>query len=171
MSNSIIPAQSKWSPVYEDIGPSFQERRKANHSRSKMNSFSGMVPDKGFDKQLKKLDPELAVVWDWSKERWEIWQFPKDANPHHVMTIQTKDKTYRQLGADILLKLQQFRPERFSVEQIISYLDEHDTQLKRRKTADFKDFIGAVARETQDYSRLVISVPRSYKVQGVVGNG
>ena len=40
-----------------------------------------MVPDRGFKKQLKAIDKELDVVWDWGSEKWEIWKFPEFGEP------------------------------------------------------------------------------------------
>ena len=80
--------------------PKFTEYRSMNHVE--------MKPDKGFVKQLKKLNKDFEVVWDWASEKWEIWSFPKELgrDPYHVTTVQGKNKTYRELGADILLNLQ-----------------------------------------------------------------
>ena len=87
-------------PQNLQCSPSFRDYRKLNDA--------AMTPDKGFVKQLKMLDKEFEVVWDWSSEKWEIWKFPKEfgKEPYHVTTVQTKDKNYRELGADILLQLQ-----------------------------------------------------------------
>ena len=73
-----------------------------------------MVADVGFKKQLWALDPELDIVWDWAAGKWEIWKFPgqqkkkikdlQDPKAKHVTTIQTKDRKFRELGADILLR-------------------------------------------------------------------
>ena len=65
--------------------PSFRDWRQKNPV---------MIPDRGFTKQLKKLNKDYEVVWDWGSEKWEIWCFPKDQEPYHITTIQTKNKTY-----------------------------------------------------------------------------
>ena len=63
-----------------------------------------MVPDKGFTKQLKKIDPELEVCWDWGAEKWEIWCFPTDGRDAYMVTrVQAKGKSYRELGQDVLM--------------------------------------------------------------------
>ena len=105
-----------------------------------------MVPDRGFRKQLKALDKTLEVVWDWGAAKWEIWCFPDDGKlPYHVTTVQTKNRTYRELGADVLVSLQQSM--HLGYENIIKYLDEHNEQIMRRKRQDFLDKISWVTRD------------------------
>jgi len=134
-----------------------------------------MVPDKGFTKQLKCLDPEFDVVWDWGSEKWEIWKFPTDTGreDHHVLTVQTKGKTYRELGSDILVKLQAGQVwNRYSVDQLCDYLEELDNQVRRRKAKDFQNKIESITLETFNYARgvLQIQVPRETSIRGVVTN-
>lgn len=125
-----------------------------------------IVPDKGFTKQLKILDEELEVAWDWGSSKWEIWRFPKDGfPPFHVMTIQTKNRTYRELGADVLLTLQKGDPARFSKGELIRYLDELDAQERRRKMEDFKTKINDIALESFiNIHCKIIQVPKTYSV-------
>ena len=125
-----------------------------------------MIPDRGFTKQLHALDPELEVAWDWGSSKWEIWRFPKDGSaPFHILTVQTKDRNYRELGADILLKLQKGDPARFSKGQLIKYLDELDNQERRRKMEAFKTMIGDIAHESFiNVHCKIIQVPRKYSV-------
>jgi hypothetical protein len=105
-----------------------------------------MVPDKGFRRQLKALDNSFEVVWDWGGEKWEIWSFPADGKlPYHVTTVQTKNRTYRELGADILVSLQQSMS--LGYDNIIKYLDEHNNQIQRRKRQDFLDKIQWAVRD------------------------
>ena len=118
--------------------PSFQDYRTKNDP--------GMVPDRGFRKQLKALDPTLEVVWDWGAEKWEIWCVPgSERLPYHVTTVQTKNRTYRELGADILVSLQQSM--HLGYDNIIKYLDEHNEQIIRRKRQDFLDKISWAVRD------------------------
>lgn len=133
-----------------------------------------MVPDRGFTKQLKCLNPEFDVVWDWGSANWEIWRFPKEKEkePNHVMTIRTANKTYRELGADILLKLQEGRQLlELSLNQLTNYFDEMDNQVERRKAQDFKNKIESITKETQQYARGVLSiqVPKKFKIARVIG--
>jgi len=132
-----------------------------------------MTPDKGFTKQLKKLHKEFEVVWDWSSNKWEIWQMPKDRKATHILTVQTKGKSYRELGADILLSLQKTLSwQHLSAKQICDYLDEMDNQERRRKAKDFKNKIEAITNETFDFSRGVIKiqVPRKFSLGRIVNN-
>ena len=124
------------------------------------------IPDKGFTKQLKKLNKDYEVLWDWGSEKWEIWKFPDLGKPSHVTTIQTKNRTYRELGADILLNLQQFSFERYTAEELSNYLVELENQESRRKAKDFKNKIEAIAKDTFNFSRgvLQISVPDKIEV-------
>jgi len=132
-----------------------------------------MVPDRGFVKQLKKLDPEFEVLWDWWTSKWEIWRFPKNGNaPQHQITVQTKNKTYRELGADILLQLQKADPWRFNTKnELYAYFDEMDNQIRRRQEKAFKEKISAIARETFLYAQGVphIQVPQKFKLMNSIG--
>ena len=120
-----------------------------------------MIPDRGFTKQLHKLDKELNVKWDWGSEKWEIWKTPKDKPPYHVTTVQTKNKSYRELGADLILKLQKFSFERYTAKELSDYLIELENQETRRKAKDFTNKIEAMAKETFNHVRgvLQVSVP------------
>ena len=110
--------------------PSFKGYRRTNDA--------GMVRDRGLRKQVKALDPTLEVVWDWGAEKWEIWCVPEGERlPYHVTTVQTKDRSYRELGADILVALQQTM--QLGYDNIIKYLDEHNDQILRRKRQEFMD--------------------------------
>ena len=125
------------------------------------NQSAVMIPDKGFSKQLHTLSPEFDVVWDWGSEKWEIWRFPEDGKPcHHVLTVQTKDKTYRELGADVLLRLQKSDfLLNFTLTQLVAYFDEMDNQIIRRKEKVFKDKIEAMAKDTFGYVHIVMGRP------------
>lgn len=149
----------------EESLPSFEQWRAKNDAV--------MVPDRGFVKQLKKLKESYEVVWDWGAEKWEIWDFPKDKSGVHVATIQTKDKNYRELGADVLLKLQAGDTTRFTKQQLYDYFDEMDNQVIRRKRRELMNKIEAVARETFSFARgvLQIQVPREHKIVRAIGNG
>ncbi len=147
--------------------PSFKEYRVRNDAV--------MVPDRGFTKQLRCLDPELGVVWNWGQEIWEIWRFPKDGKePHHVLSVKTKGRTYRELGADVLLKLQEgWQLGNLTVAQLASYLDELDNQVQRRKAKVFSNKIQDIAKETMNFVSgvLQVQVPRMMKIGRVVTNG
>ena len=119
-----------------------------------------VIPDRGFTKQLHALDSELDVVWDWGSDRWEIWRFPKSGKePFHMITVQTKDKKYRELGADILLKLQEFDPWRYdSLNQLVNYFDELDKQAERRRRKDFLNRMHDVSSYVDNKLRQVVQV-------------
>jgi len=130
-----------------------------------------MVPDRGFTKQLKKLNEDYEVVWDWGSAKWEIWEFPSDGREaYHVLTVETQDKEYRQLGADILLKLQQIDPKKIGAKEILAYLEEMDAQERRKRRQAFKDRIESISRETFSYAMgiLQVAVPREYSIARVV---
>jgi len=131
--------------------PSFRERRVQNDAL--------MVPDKGFTKQLHALDRELEVVWDWGASKWEIWRFPEDGRePFHMMTVQTKDRSYRELGADILVRLQKADPTRYTLNELIAYFDELDNQVERKKRQDLENAIAGITSNVQSYARGVLQV-------------
>jgi hypothetical protein len=134
-----------------------------------------MIADIGFKKQLWALDPELDVVWDWQSSKWEIWKFPGqskkplkkvDWKSYHVMTVQTKKRTFRELGADILLKLQQGDPHRYTLKEFVAYFDQLDENVRRGKEKAFTEKLNAMHRETFWYHRgLRKSVPQSYHIK------
>ena len=146
--------------------PSFEEWRR----------FSGdptMAPDKGFAKQLAKIDKDLKVIWDWGSEKWEIWRIRTDMDPQHITTIQTKGKSYRELGADVLLRLKEsyWYMNNLSVKQVCDYLDELDNQVLRRRKEEFMTKIHDITHETFDFIHtLHIQVPQKYKVRRIVSN-
>ena len=146
--------------------PTFKEYRRENDAV--------MVPDKGFAKQLKALDPELRAVWDWGSTKWEIWRFPEDGkDSSHVMTVETKGKNYRELGTDILLKVREADPWRFpSTKALIAYFEELDNQVQRRQAKDFKNKIESIAKETFNYAQgiMQVQVPRKLKVERSIEN-
>jgi hypothetical protein len=132
---------------------------------------SCMVADVGFKKQLWALDPELDVVWNFVESLWEIWRFPGQAkvvkkkwntNCHHVMTIKTQ-KGFRELGADILLKLQVSDSQKYSVKQIVDYFDQQDKNLQRARQ---KDLINRIHDKNVDTAKYVLNlsqaVPKEY---------
>jgi hypothetical protein len=132
-----------------------------------------MVPDRGFTKQLTALDPELRVLWDWGSEKWEIWRFPSETGkePFHCLTVQTKDKSYRELGSDILIKLQAGDPWRYSYKDLVRYWDEMDNQIIRRKRERFKQKMKDIAMDTfMNIHCKIIQVPEKVKVRRAIAN-
>ncbi len=138
--------------------PSFREARWANDA--------GMAPDKGFTKQLHALDDELDVLWNWAANKWEIWRFPKEGEkqPFHMMTVQTKDKSYRELGADILVKLQASDPTRYSLNELVAYFDKMDDNIMRHKRKALDDKISSITNDIQQTMRgvLQVQVPKRF---------
>ncbi len=140
----------------------FKEYRKTNDAV--------MVADIGFKKQLQALDPELDIVWGGNK--WEIWRFPgqgkkmkKIASKRavHVMTVQTQGRTFRELGADILLRLQAGDTRRFSTEELYEYFNKIDDNLERAKRKEFDSWFDDRRREVAWYTRgLRVSVPKRF---------
>jgi len=124
------------------------------------------------------LDEEFEFVWDAGGERWEVWKFPKEKMGYHVLTIQTKDKSYREIGADILLKIREIQSFHFDAKKIMDYLMESERQERRRKAKDFMNKIEAIAKDTFNYSRGVLQVdvpakiefevPKSQLIEGAV---
>lgn len=134
-----------------------------------------MVPDRGFTKQLKALDPEYECVWDWGTTRWQIWRFPKDKNtePYHVLTVDTDNRSYREVSTDILLKLRRgLVLGRMSLNQLVNYFDEMDNQILRRKQKEMYNKIHDITLETLNYQRGVpqVQVPRNLKVRRAIVN-
>lgn len=134
-----------------------------------------ITPDAGFRKQLHALDPELEVVWDYGSSKWNIYRFPKnDKDPFHMLTVQTQGRTYRELGADILLKLQESDPWRFStLNQLTAYFDEMDEQNTRRKQRDFMNKIQAIRGEIPNKLRGIpqSQVPKSWEAVAIPISG
>ena len=133
------------------------------------------VADIGFKKQLRALDPELDVVWDSGSGKWEIWRFPgqkglkKRMTPRalHMMTVQTKYRSFRQLGADIIVQLQAGDPRRYSLDELVNYFDAMDDNLQRAKAKDLTNMIDSVTSENLDYIRGVTKrqVPLGYSIK------
>ena len=148
----------------EESLPSFEQWR------SKRDAV--MVPDRGFVKQLKKLNPDYEVFWDWGSHKWEIWKVDKDGNGSHITTIQTKDRTYRELGADVLLRLQAGDTTRFTPKELYAYFEEMDNQILRRQRKDLQNKIEAIAKETFSWAQGIemVQVPREYKIRRAVAN-
>jgi hypothetical protein len=150
-----------------------EKNRRSSHLWKRRNDVEA-VPDKGFVRQLKMLHPSFEVVWDKGSHVWEIWDFPENLEPYSVMRVQTKNKTYRELGTDVLLSLQQniFFHNNFTAKQICDYLDEMDNQVMRRKERDMRNHIQSIARDTFLYTQGVmqIQVPRTLKIERTVGN-
>lgn len=149
----------------QQSNPSFKDYR-IPHSAT-------MTPDRGFVRQLKMLNKDFEVVWDWGSERWEIWGLSRGKEPYHIMTVQGRGKTYRELGADILLNLRKgIYWQTLSAKQICDYLDEMDKQERRRKAKDFRNKIESLTNETFDYARGVVKlqVPRCFSLERMVRN-
>ena len=131
------------------------------------------VADMGFKRQLKALDPELDTVWDWASNKWEIWRFPGQTGKkykkmnhkaRHMMTVQTKDRTFRELGADILLTLQKGDPLRYSLNELCAYFDAIDDNLHRAKRKTFEDYIESVTKDTEKYIHCLTGhVPKAFE--------
>ena len=150
-------------PTTKEDYPSFRQWRKKHDPV--------MRPDRGFTKQLKCLDPEFNVVWDWGSNKWEIWKFPEFRDPYHVLTIQTDNKDYRELGQDIILKLQESMVwDRFTLNELVAYFDEMDAQLYRRKALDFTNKIADIASDTFNYTHnvLQIQVPKKIRARRAI---
>jgi len=128
-----------------------------------------MVPDRGFVKQLKKLNPHYEVLWDWGSEKGEIWKI-KEGLEAHITTIQTRDKGYRDLGADVLLKLQAGDTTRFTAKELYAYFEEMDNQVQRRKRKDLMNKIEAIAMDSFSYAQgiMQVQVPRKFKIGRVI---
>lgn len=133
-----------------------------------------MVPDRGFRKQLHAMDEELDVVWDWGWKKWEIWRFPKDgSDPFCCMVVQTQGRTYKELSADVLIRLQQTDPARYTLAQMVAYFEEMDQQVARRRAKKFAETIRAITLDTFNYARgvLQVHVPREMKLASLVRVG
>lgn len=124
-----------------------------------------MVPDRGFTKQLKKIDRDLEVVWDWGSAKWKIYKFPENGlEPYHVLTVQTKGKSYKALSSEVLLKLKQSYS--MTPKEMLAYIDECNEQVMRRKRQDFLNKIDSIARDTFiNIHCKVIQVPEKYFIK------
>jgi hypothetical protein len=153
------------------------QREKINYPKFKdfkRTDDGVMVADLGFKRQLWTLDPELDVVWDWGSCRWEIWKFPGQKNvkkkvinkqAHQIMTVQTKGRTFRELGADILLKLRWGDTSKYSLNELCAYFDKMDENIQRAKAKAFTNYIHDVAMDSFDFVRGVLKVPVSVKIK------
>jgi hypothetical protein len=131
-----------------------------------------MIASLGFKKQLWTLDKSFDVVWNELGKKWEIWKFPGQEEKKkkvwndqafHVMTVQTKDKDYRQLGADIFLSLQKGDTRKFSAKQLAAYFDAIDRNVMRAKEKKLIDEIHARNKDWAWYATAVRQpVPKEY---------
>ena len=166
----------------ENSSPAFASSRKF------ADSSVDMVASLGFKKQLWVLDKTLDVVWDEASKKWEIWKFPGQEGKRkvwnqkafHVLTIQTKNKTFRDLGADILLKLQQGDAKKYSLKQLVDYFDALDKNIRRQKNKKLMEDIQAQNREWAWYAtairqpvpkEYIFETPNSLRVQRAIAGG
>jgi len=143
--------------VIEQEKPQFHDWRRTNDAV--------MIPSPHFIKQLRALDPKLYVQWDWGSSRWEIWRKPEGKTPFMVMRVQNQDKSYRELGADILLKLQAGDPHRFTEKEFISYFEAMDDAIRASKARDMARRIGAISKEIAWYlhgNPTRVQVPKQF---------
>ena len=132
-----------------------------------------MVADVGFKRQLSALDPELDVVWDWGSEVWEIWRFPgqakvkkkrMDHRAFYMATVSVGKRTFRELGADILLKLQMGDPRRYSLKELCDYFDAMDDNIQRAKTKKFMDDMEDLENSVKKWWTVISQqVPRAFR--------
>ena len=145
------------------------EQKKHSSHLWKTQNDAVMVPDRGFTKQLKMLGDTLEVVWDNGSHVWEIWDMRTDIDPYMVTRVQTKGKSYRELGTDVLLAVERsiFFMNNLTPKQICDYLDEADEQVRRRREQDFRNKIRSIARDTFLWCQgvLQVQVPRSLKIE------
>jgi hypothetical protein len=146
--------------------------KKANSLKPwKRINDASIVPDRGFVKQLKKLKNSFDVVWDCISCNWEIWDFPQDSEPYCVTRVSAKNKSYKELSADILLGIRKsiFMQNNMTAKQICDYLDEADAQECRRKELDFRQRMKDIAWETFiNIHCKVIQVPQKYAIERMV---
>ena len=138
-----------------------------------------MVADVGFKRQLRALDPELDIVWNGIK--WEIWRFPGQgkrvkkvisSKAVHVMTVQTRGRTFRELGADILLKLQKGDLTKYTLKEICNYFDAMDDNIQRAKAKEMENWFTSRRKEVDWYMRgLRLSVPQRFLAGSVMLEG
>lgn len=148
-----------------------------------------MVASLGFKKQLWALDKALDVVWNELGKKWEIWKFPGQEDKKkktwnnqafHVMTVQTKERDFRQLGCDILLNLQKGDTRKYSLKQLIEYFDAVDNNIRREREKTFTEEIQARNKDWAWYATAVrqpvpkeyiFETPSSLRVQRAIAGG
>jgi len=148
-----------------------------------------MIADMGFKKQLWSLDPALDIVWNHIDNLWEIWRFPgqekvskKKWTPraHHVMTIKLKGKKFRDLGADILLKLQMGDTQKFGLKQIMDFFEQQEMNEQRAKeknllnlihdrNVDFANYVGRLTKQVP--KEYILETPSTLRVRRTLSGG
>lgn len=127
-----------------------------------------MIPSPFFIKQLRTLDPLLYVQWDRISMRWEIWKKPKGKPPYMVMRVQNQDRSYRDLGADILLKLQEGDPWRFTEREFLAYFDAMDDAIQESKRRALLNKVESVRKEHLWWIRgLRVQVPKRFEKDAI----
>lgn len=143
-----------------------------------------MIASVGFKKQLWALDPELDVLWNPRVGRWEIWKFPGQPKvakkvhtdkAHHIMTIKEQDGSFRDLGADILLKLQKGDTHKYTLKQLCDYWDQMDANFIRKKEKELHDYVEALTKEVVHWAGAIrLQVPKEYNMKRIgreIANG
>lgn len=165
MTNKIITDLRK-TKLREHLGAKKAQSRTLNDVEK--------VPTKGFKRQLATIDPNLDVVFNQGTFKWEIWSFPDFGQPYLVMTVQTKNKTYKELSQQVLLQMQYnvFTANNLTAKQVCAYLEEMEAQEAKRKEKEFKNKIEAISLETFSFSHEILSVqvPQAYKIERVSKN-
>ena len=90
----------------------------------------------------------------------------------HVMTVQTGKRSFRELGADIILNLQAGDTRRFSTKELCNFFDDMDDKIKREKVKKVEDWFDSRRREVAWYTRgLRVTVPKRFLVGSVMLEG
>lgn len=127
-----------------------------------------MIPDMGFVRQLKALRKTLDVVWNARTECWEVWDTPDGDVPYMVVSVVGKDKTYKELSAELLLSLQYSIS--FTPTEMLNYLEALENEERIRREKKIHDTISSISKDIKKFVHNVplISVPLSFRLGRVI---
>jgi hypothetical protein len=88
------------------------------------------------------------------------------------MTVQTRGRTFRELGADILLNLRKGDLTKYSLKEICNYFDAMDDNIQRAKEKDMENWFTDRRKEADWYTRgLRLSVPKRFLAGSIMLEG
>lgn len=129
-----------------------------NSNRLIYGEPAGMTPDRGFVKQLKRLDPDLDVVWNRFKERWIIIERGKETGRWHiVMRVQNEDGSYRPLDNRILKDLERVR---FMFNQgVKAFCDQLEAEEREEEAQKVRDYETELHNIGDWYALQMMGIP------------
>lgn len=114
-----------------------------------------------FRKQLAEIDPDLRVVWNSFRERWQVWA-PKPSLRHPVCAgwvflfpVQYPDGSYCPLDERTLAKVYEVSAQKWGdARKYWSRIEEEILRDKQKAVTDREDDVKYAAGEYYDYMKI-----------------